>query len=130
MPFPVDPERITAAECELDFAFPTAWRRALEHRNGGEVPLGDDVWRVYPVWDDSDRRHAGRTANHVVRETNQARSWPGFPAAAIALASNDCGDLLVALPGSASVWLWDHELGSLEDLGDLDPLGVNSASRN
>jgi hypothetical protein len=124
MPFPVDPERIAAAERELGFVFPVAWRSALERRNGGELALSDDDWRIYPVWDDSDRKHAGRTANHVARETAQARTWPQFPTGAVALASNDSGDLLIVLAGSASVWRWDHEQGTLADLGDLDPLMV------
>ncbi|CAN7203741.1 SMI1/KNR4 family protein [Brevundimonas sp. LjRoot202] len=124
MPFPVDPGRIAAAEHALDFVFPAAWRCALERLNGGEFELGGEDWQVYPVWDDSDRKRAGRTANDVRYETGEARKWHGFPPNAVALAGNGHGDLLVAVPGSASVCRWDHEEELIEDLGDLDPLAL------
>ena len=121
MPFPVDPDRIDTAERSLAFRFPPAWRRALQQRNGGEFVLNGEDWCIHPVWDDSDRKRAGRTANHVARETEQARKWHGFPVAAIALANNGHGDLLIVLPGSSSVCRWDHEEALIEEQGDLDP---------
>lgn len=110
-----------AAERELGFQFPVAWRRSLERSNGGEFVLNGEDWSIHPVRDDSDRKRASRTANDVGRETGEARKWHGFPAAGIALAHNGHGDLLVGMPGSASVHRWDHEEALIEDLGDLDP---------
>jgi hypothetical protein len=124
MAFPGNPECIGAAELALGFRFPAAWRRALEQRNGGEFILNGEDWSIHPVWDDSDRKHAARTTNHVGRETEQARKWHGFPATAVALANNGHGDLLIVLPGSASVGRWDHEETLIEDLGDVDPLAL------
>lgn len=121
MAFPGDLERIVAAERELGFQFPAAWRRSLERLNGGEFVLNGEDWSIHPVWDDSDPKRASRAANDVRRETGEARKWHGFPAAGIALANNGQGDLLIWMPGLASVHRWDHEEALIEDLGDLDP---------
>jgi hypothetical protein len=66
------------------------------------------------VFDDSDRKRAGRTANHIFRETQNARQWHGFPTGAVAVAANGTGDLLVFLAGggdtlSGRLHHWDHE---------------------
>lgn len=112
---PVDEERITAAETELGRRLPPPLRARLGRENGGEVEanceLGDDDWQLYPVWDNSDRKRARRTANHVVRETAGARAWEGFPQGAIAIASNGTGDRLVVLRDTDVVAWWDHETG-------------------
>jgi hypothetical protein len=119
MGFPVDENRLEAAERALGHRLPQDLRRRLRRDNGGEVtaiPLqegaGEDVdpyWHLFPVWDDSDRRRAKRTAGHIVRETSEARSWPGFPSDAVAVADNGTGDRLIMRDGDAA-W-WDHETG-------------------
>ena len=50
-----------------------------------------------------------RRAGHIVRETNEARTWPQFPADAIAIAGNGTGDRLIVRNGAVA-W-WDHETG-------------------
>lgn len=115
MAFSVEESRIGRAEAALGRDLPPEYRVRLLRDNGGEVEasseLGDDDWQLYPVWDDSDRKRAGRTANHVVRETSEAREWNGFPDDAIAIASNGTGDRLVVLADADEVHWWDHETG-------------------
>jgi hypothetical protein len=113
MAFPVTDDRIVAAETALERRFPDAMRARLQLQNGGDIATEDDDWTLHPVQDTSDRKRLARTASHVVRETAAARSWPGFPAEGIAIASNGSGDCLVLLPGSDAVLLWDHETGTL-----------------
>ena len=121
MPFPADEARIEEAERELGRRLPTELRERLMRDNGGEitaVPLREDQhanfepdWELHPVWDDSDRRRAARTASHIVRELDQARSWPGFPEGAIPFASNGTADRLVVTADSDDLMYWDHEQG-------------------
>src|SRR3954454_21988153 len=76
MPFPVEEARIEVAERELGRRLPPELRQRLMRDNGGEVtamPVREDQqedfdphWDLHPVWDDSDRRRASRTASHIV----------------------------------------------------------------
>ncbi|MNR26446.1 SMI1 / KNR4 family protein [compost metagenome] len=101
--------------------FPEAFRERLRRQNGGELVVGNEVWIVHPVFDSSDRKRVGRTANHILRETEAAREWPGFPSGAIAVAENGTGDRLVFLSDTlgqtalgSTVYHWEHEGGTLE----------------
>jgi hypothetical protein len=111
MAFPVDESLIAAAEQQLGRRLPDALRKRLLRNNGGEIQTEDDDWTLHPVWDATDRKRMSRTANHIVRETRQAREWRSFPEGAIAVASNGTGDHLVVRVGSAEIELWDHETG-------------------
>lgn len=113
MGFPVDDSIIAIAETVLGRVLPNPLRTRLQQNNGGEVDAADDTWCLHPVWDPSDRRTAGRTANHLVRETELAREWSEFPPGAVAIASNGTGDLLILRSGSDVVEMWDHETGEL-----------------
>jgi hypothetical protein len=114
MAFPTTADRIAAAEAQLGSRLPGEYRNRLISNNGGELETAEDVWQVFPVFDDTDRKHAGRSANHIVRETSQASRWPGFPTGAVAVASNGTGDLLVFLPGPDGTFdgrlqYWSHD---------------------
>jgi hypothetical protein len=114
MAFPTTEDRIVAAETQLGIRLPDGFRNRLMSQNGGEVEADDDDWTVFPVFDSSDRKRASRSANHIVRETQQAATWPGFPERAVAIASNGTGDLLVFLPRDklqldGRVQCWSHE---------------------
>lgn len=115
MAFPTTEAHIEAAERELGVKLPREYRARLIARNGGELSTAGDDWRVFPVFDPTDRKTAGRSANHIVLETGKAREWEGFPKSAVAIASNDAGDFLVLMPAGASgrlnpqVQLWNHE---------------------
>jgi hypothetical protein len=110
--FPVDEERLAAAEEALGRRFPDGLRARLLRDNGGEITVEGHpgVWQLHPVWDDGDRKRMGRTANHVVRETEEHGEVPG---GAVVIAANGTGDLLVLPEGSDDPAWWDHETGEL-----------------
>ena len=114
MSFPVEEHFIAAAEMQLGRQLPAALRERFRRANGGEVEAAEDTWRLFPIWDTSDRRRIARTANHIVRETEQAHRWPGFPEGAVAVAENGAGDLLVLPVGSDEMMLWSHETSECE----------------
>ena len=126
MAFPTTEEQVDRAEKEIGLALPPQLRERLLAENGGEIAAGDDVWELFPVQDTSDRKHVARTANHVLRETEEARKWPDFPSEAVAIASNGTGDYLILRPSdrasgqlSDTVFLWNHETGSAAPI-DVD----------
>lgn len=110
----------------IGLALPSQLRARLLLENGGEITAGDDVWQLFPVQDASDRKRLARTANHLLRETAEARKWPAFPSEAVAIAANGTGNYLILRPAdrasgelSGTVLLWDHETGSAQ------PIDVN-----
>jgi hypothetical protein len=111
MPFPVSEALLARAEQALRRMLPEPLRHRLMRDNGGTIMAAGDDWRLHPIWDDSDRRRIARTANHIVRETAQARQRHGFPRDAISIAEEDYGNHLVLLPESEKIQLWDHETG-------------------
>ena len=113
MAFPVADCFIVAAEEALGRRLPEPLRTRLARSNGGDIEAGDDEWRLHPVRDDSDRKRLARSANDISRETEIARRWPHFPPDAIAVATNGSGDVLVLIPQSDDVHLWDHETGAI-----------------
>jgi hypothetical protein len=112
VPLPTDNAFILRAERELGASLPLDFRSHLLRCNGGEVEADGDDWTIFPVFDDSDKRSAARSASHIVRENAQARLWAGFPSRAVAFATNGSGDYLVFLPGdgpSSCIHRWNHE---------------------
>ena len=129
MPFPLDESYILAAEQALGASLPPKYRAMLARRNGGEIEAEYDTWQLHPLEDRSDRKRLARSASHVLRETEQARKWPKFPADVIAIASNGTGDLLVLKQQdgafSEAVYLWSHETGALLQVaGSIDELAA------
>jgi SMI1 / KNR4 family (SUKH-1) len=84
-------------------------------KNGGEVWAARQNWTLYPVWDPTNRKTMGRTANHIVRENQALRNdWADvLPDGFLAIADNGGGDLLVISPGEDDVQFWDHETREL-----------------
>jgi hypothetical protein len=111
MPFPVSESLLQHTERAMGRKLPLALRNRLERSNGGDVCAAGDVWTLVPVRDDTDRKRLARTANDILSETRQARTWPNFPADAFVIAQNGTGDLLVLLPVSDDIHYWDHETG-------------------
>ena len=124
MPFPVATARVDATERALGRHLPAAYRASMIRANGGAVLALEETWWLYPIFDDSDARRLKRTCNDVVRETGEARTWPGFPEAALAIANNGSGDLLVLLPNDPTadfgdkVYRFDHETRALQPVAD------------
>jgi hypothetical protein len=116
MPFPVGDEQIQQAEQALGRALPAGLRERLRRDNGGDVAVegypGDDpVWQLHPVQDTGDRRRAKRTADHLVRATEERRAE--LPEGTVVIAANGTGDLLVLPAGSDDPHWLDHETGDL-----------------
>ena len=121
MAYPVGEALIREAETGLGRSLPVALRERLIKNNGGTVRTADDDWELFPVWDPTDRRTMRKTSNHVVAETQQARTrWDGFPLGAVAIASNGMGDLLVLRAGSHDIERWRHETGEVLPASALD----------
>jgi hypothetical protein len=117
----------TRPRTQLGRRLPDTLRARLRRDDGGEIEVagypGDNaIWFLHPVWDPGDRKRISRTANHVVRETREARETIGdLPAGAIVIADNGTGDLLLVLGEGDDVVWWDHETG------DVEPVSVNWA---
>jgi hypothetical protein len=115
MAFPTTEPKVEAAERELGVKFPREYRDRLLARNGGELSTAGDDWQVFPVFDSTSRKTAGRSTGRVVQETRNARTSEGFPPGVVAIASNGSGDYLVLMPKVPSgqlgpqVQVWDHE---------------------
>lgn len=119
MPFPVASRHVEAAESKLGCRFPASYRSRMMASNGGELELAGEPWCLHPVLDDSDTERLRRSWDDVVRQTQLARSWRNFPANAVSLADNGCGDRLLLLPASSrestpALARWDHESGTVE----------------
>ena len=113
MPFPVDMQWIREAEEKLQAKLPQSYVDFMCRSNGGEVETAVCAWDLYPVWDKSNRKTLARTCNDIVRETEQAKNWTGFPSDAIAIAANGYGDQLILMPNDQTVYAWDHETGEM-----------------
>lgn len=117
MPFPIDEKYIKQAEQQIGFIFPVSFKSKMQQLNGGEVIADDDQWQLFPFFDQADKKHIKRTCNHILYETKQAQHWIGFPAHAIAIASNGAGDLLILQKDDHShhlqetIYRWLHETG-------------------
>jgi hypothetical protein len=119
MPFPVDRKYIEQMESKLGVTFPSSFYTGMTKLNGGEIDTGQRYWRLFPVFDTSDKKRLKRTSNDIVRETKSAKDWTCFPEDAVAIGCNDSGDYLIMLPedGNKStikdvVYAWDHETGN------------------
>jgi hypothetical protein len=129
MPFPLAESYILDAEIALGATLPPRYQASIARSNGGEVEAEFDTWQLHPLEDRTDRKRLARSASHVLRETEQARKWPKFPANVIAIASNGTGDLLVLQQqGSAfadTVYLWSPETGELVHIAEgIDELAI------
>lgn len=118
MSFSTTEDRICAEEAKLGTRLPSGYRNRLIAQNGGELDTHGDDWQVFPVFDDGDRKRAGRTAQHIYRETQTARQWHGFPEDAVAVAANGSGDLLVFVGERGDrlaglLYHWEHETAKL-----------------
>ena len=120
MPFPVDVACVRKAEAQLRRQLPAAYVAAMLGENGGEIRFAGEAWFLHPILDDTDRTRLKRTCNDVVRETNEARNWEGFPETGVSIAHDGAGNHLVLMPDpgedsplAEAVFRWDHETGEV-----------------
>lgn len=123
MPFPLDMKYVRNAEAQLGRKLPGSYVGLLCRSNGGTVSSDTDSWKLFPIFDDSDRKRLARTCNDIVRETKSARERPGFPQDALAIGSNGGGDLLIFVAETVerygdSVYWWGHETDELTKVAD------------
>ena len=129
MPFPIKERLIEETEKKIGARFPDSFRRKMMIENGGEVDAASDTWNLHPFFDTSDKKHLGRTCNHILRETEVSKKWLGFPPNGLNLADNGTGNHLVFLISGdkvdPEVYLWNHETGELtlvvNDFSELCP---------
>ncbi len=69
MPFPIDEKYIAQTEQQLGVIFPPRFKVKMIQMNGGEVIADDDVWKLFPFFDQSDKKRIKRTCNHIMVET-------------------------------------------------------------
>jgi hypothetical protein len=122
MPFDLAEPHLIAAEQTLGATLPASYRQAMLRSNGGEVATADEDWVLHPIADKADRKRLARSASHILKETAALKAWPGFPAAAVAIASNGEGDALVFVRREGgfdpAVYAWSHETGKLTSVAN------------
>lgn len=130
MTLPTTKFYIDRAANELQVVFPPDYRRFLLERNGGEIlPVfaeddeDYDIFFFFPVFDDSDRHHATKTANHLVANHKSATEWVDFPETALAIGEEDgTGNYFILLDTGTgltdTIYHWDHESGEVVKFAD------------
>jgi hypothetical protein len=124
MAFTTERKFIQMAEERLGRKLPAGLIERLLRENGGSIEADGEAWTLHPVFDDSDRRRATRTADDMVRATQAAKAWREFPLDAVSVAENGTGDLLILLPSAdqttfdGTVFVWEHETGDVRPIAD------------
>lgn len=120
MAYPAPPERVDEEQTRVGRKFPPGLCERLLRLNGGDLYLDDEEWTLYPVWDPTTKRTAGRSAGHIERATNSLYDGLGevLPPGLVAVADNGEGDYLFLDPASRPV-IWRHGSGEFEP-ADVD----------
>ena len=114
MPFSLDPQYVVSAEQKLGAKLPPAYVAKMLRASGGSIEIDGEDWELHPILDETDAKRIARTCNDILRETDEARDWEGFPDEALSIGSNGSGDRLVLLRTGGGLYedtlhLWDHE---------------------
>jgi len=122
MAFDLDKKYIDKVEKTLEATLPSAYKKSMMQSNGGTIELDDEVWELFPIQDNSDKKRISRSCNHILHETQIAKEWNGFPQGSLAIASNDIGDLLIFKKDDDryidTVYKWSHETKHSEVVAD------------
>lgn len=124
MPFPTVEKFILETEAKLNVRFPAIFRAKMKQENGGAFSALDSHWYLFPFFDTTDNKRIKRTSNHIIRETDSAREWPGFPGDAIAIAEDNTGDILFFKRSNngtdlnPEVYHYNHDGGSILRVAD------------
>jgi len=129
MPFPVDKKYIEETQKSIGYIFPDDFVQKMIKENGGEIKTDEDRWHLFPFFDKSDRKRISRTSNHIEHELKNTRHYETFPANAVPIGGNGCGDYIVLTTNSLDnnllddIFIWRHD----EKIGELKKL-TNSIS--
>ena len=120
MAFPIDVKYIEESEKELGLLFPESFKQKMMKCNGGELIYNDNDWQIIPFFDKVDKKRISRTCNHIIRETNEAKQWSGFPNNAITIGYDSYGNKLILLPKrlnkkklQETIYEWNHKTGKI-----------------
>ncbi len=115
MAYPAPPEHVDEEQTRVGKVFPLGLRQRLLTSNGGDLYIDDEAWTLYPVWDPTTKRTAGRSTGHIERATASLYGGLGeiLPPGMVAIADNGEGDYLLLDPSSRPV-IWRHELGEFQ----------------
>lgn len=123
MAFNISEEQVAATEGILGRRLPPIYRAAMMVNNGGTAYDDEDQWDLYPIKDDLDRKRLSRSCSHILVETKAAKEWRGFPANALAIGGNGCGDVMILLPSTSDPSVYsDQILAFWHETGEVKPL--------
>jgi len=130
---------IELAEATLRATLPESFRRFLLEQEPRELEILGLVWDLNPVFETNVGDFSRHRGSAIVAETMDARAWDGFPAGAIAVGSDGCGNYLVFLPNELQaglkdeLYIWWHEGPELEfvagDFSEVLPRSNTSFER-
>lgn len=125
MPLRIDIKYIEELEAELKVNFPEKYKRRMIRKNGGVIETRNNVWYLYPFYDQSDNDQIIRTFQHIGLENTDMWIWETFPAEAIAVGRNEYLDFMILLPEkdrpdqlSETIYLWSRSTGSVRELAE------------
>ncbi len=122
MTFSINEKYLSDAEKKIGAIFPHFYVNRIKMENGGYIKISSESWKLFPIFDSSEKKRLKRTSNDVLVETKNAREWKDFPTNAIAIGGNDYGDLLILIIDvktnkmENAIFLWSHETGNVEKL--------------
>ncbi len=129
MPFRIDLDQIRKTEQRLGRILPSSFVYRMLRENGGTILIDEEDWVLNPIFDESDSKRVSRTCHDIIRETESARQWHGFPAHGISIATNGLGDHLLFLPShhpnrfAETVYELAHETSEVVEIApDFDAL--------
>lgn len=113
-PKSVDASELLRVERALQIGLPAAFKDALVANGAASATIDlldaivDEGLEVADVQD-------FLTADEIIETTNQWRER-GFPADAVAIATDCSGNLFCFRRGGETVWLWDHDSNDIEQV--------------
>ncbi len=123
MAHPISESEIEKTETQIGARLPSAYRESMKASNGKDNAVTDeDEWELHPIKDTSDRKRISLTAYDILKETESARDWRGFPKEGIVIGNNGMGDLLILRQTEEGIedviYAFWHETGEVTKIAD------------
>ena len=125
MTFDISEDQIKRTETGLGRKLPPIYRGIMMKRNGGSLLANGEEWELHPLKDTSERGRAAQSVNHVFAETEAAQEWRAFPNGAVAIGSNEAGDVMMLLRSPSNpeifadqIFVFFHETGRIKFLAE------------